>query len=169
MPDEGIDLGVRIGDLPDSSLKATLVGHVRRAIYAAPEYLARFGVPRTPGDLAHHACIAFTATTPVPDRWSFPSRTVGRRSVRVRPRLVVNTAEAAIDAAVANLGVVRALSYQVDHLVAAGSLTPVLEAHEPDPQPIRLLQPPGRHALPKVRAFAERAARELRAKFGRRR
>ncbi|MGH6837167.1 MAG: LysR substrate-binding domain-containing protein, partial [Methylocella sp.] len=68
--DEGLDLGVRLGHLPDSSLRAVRVGEVRRAIYASPEYLARNGVPRTPHDLANHRVIACTATTPIADRWS---------------------------------------------------------------------------------------------------
>ena len=69
--DEGLDLGVRIGQLPDSSLRAVLVGQVRRVICAAPQYLARHGVPATPRDLADHTVVACTAVTPIPDRWSF--------------------------------------------------------------------------------------------------
>src|SRR6516162_3112929 len=121
--DEGLDLGVRIGQLPDSTLRAVRVGQVRRVVCATPQYIARRGVPATPRDLnpassrrgggaavprspgrrGNHSVVACTAVTPVPDRWSFhhPS---GVTSVTVTPRLVVNTTAAAIDAALEDLG-----------------------------------------------------------------
>ena len=101
--DEGLDLGVRIGQLPDSTLRAVRVGQVRRVVCATPQYIARRGVPATPRDLRNHSVVSCTAVTPVPDRWSFhhPS---GVTSVTVTPRLVVNTTAAAIDAALEDLG-----------------------------------------------------------------
>jgi DNA-binding transcriptional LysR family regulator len=66
--DEGLDLGVRIGQLPDSSLLGIRVGQVRRIVCAAPQYLARHGVPTTPRDLGGHSLVACTAVTPIPDR-----------------------------------------------------------------------------------------------------
>lgn len=125
LAEEGLDLGVRIGALPDSALKARLVGQVRTVLCASPAYLAQAGVPRRPADLARHRCIAFTATTPVAERWTFasPSQSPGLRrralAVTVRPRLLVNTGEAAIRAALAGVGVARVLSYQVAQRVAA--------------------------------------------------
>ena len=74
LAEEGIDVAVRIGHLPDSSLKALTVGQVRWVLCASPAYLERAGVPRTLEALSRHDCIAFTATTPVADRWTFPSR-----------------------------------------------------------------------------------------------
>jgi DNA-binding transcriptional LysR family regulator len=101
--DEGLDLGVRIGQLPDSSLRAVRVGQVRRVVCASPQYLARQGVPVTPRDLGNHSVVACTAVTPIPDRWSFhgPGRVT---SVAVTPRLVVNTTAAAVDAALDGAG-----------------------------------------------------------------
>src|SRR5215470_10027245 len=69
--DEGLDIGVRIGQLPDSSLRAVHVGEVRRIVCAAPQYIARHGMPAAPHDLSSHTVVACTAVTPIPDRWSF--------------------------------------------------------------------------------------------------
>lgn len=162
--DEGVDLGVRIGALPDSTLRARTVGSVRSVLCASPAYLERVGTPRRPEDLTRHQCIAFTGTTPIVDRWSFPSDTGRERSVPVKPRLTVNTGQAAIDAALDGFGLVRALSYQVDELIKKNRLVPVLLKFEPEPLPVQIVQPQGAP----VRAatlFADLAAERLRAKF----
>jgi DNA-binding transcriptional LysR family regulator len=132
--DEGLDLGVRIGQLPDSSLRAVLVGQVRRVICAAPQYIARYGVPATPRDLANHSVVACTAVTPIPDRWSF-HRPNGVTSVAVTPRLVVNTTAAAVDAALDGFGLACILSYQAEPHTATGLLQTVLVEYEPPPHP----------------------------------
>jgi DNA-binding transcriptional LysR family regulator len=140
LADEGLDLGVRLGALPDSSLRARLVGHVRSVVCASPRYLQRAGLPRSPEALSKHECIAFEGTTPIADRWAFPAPGGRERAVVVRPRIVVNSGQAAIDAALAGLGLVRVLSYQVDRLVAQKRLRIVLQAFEPPPVPIHLVQ-----------------------------
>ncbi len=142
LAEEGIDGGVRIGVLPDSSLRARLVGHVRSVVCASPKYLERAGKPRDPSSLTKHACISWSGTVPVADRWSFRRAGGSRRDavVTVRPRLIVNTGQAAIDAALAGLGIVRALSYQVDSLVERGDLQLLLRAYEPEPIPIHVVQ-----------------------------
>jgi DNA-binding transcriptional LysR family regulator len=163
LAEEGIDVAARIGALPDSALRARPVGQVRSVLCASPVYLARMGVPRTPEALARHSCIAFTATTPIPERWSFPARAPSRRerTVQVRARLVVNTGQAAIDAALAGLGIVRLLSYQVSRLVADGALRVLLQAHERAPVPVQLVHLPG--ALSRAAsAFLALAAERLR-------
>jgi DNA-binding transcriptional LysR family regulator len=165
LAEEGLDLGVRIGALPDSALKARLVGHVRSVICASPEYLERQGAPRSPESLARHQCVAFTATTPIAERWSFPSQGRRERSVTVHPRLVVNTGQAAIDAALAGTGLVRMLSYQVDEWVTRGKLRVVLRAFEPEPVPVHLVQLPGAPSRI-TSAFAEFAAAELIRRLG---
>jgi DNA-binding transcriptional LysR family regulator len=162
--DQDIDVGVRIAPLGDSTLKAIRVGSVRRAIYASPTYLAAHGEPRTPDGLARHACIAFTGLTPIIDRWTV-GRGRGKRVVRVAPRLVVNGAEAAIDAAVAGVGLTCVLSYMVDHLVGANLLRPVLQSFEPPPIPIHILYPGGRHLPHKTRLLLDAMVGALRAKF----
>jgi DNA-binding transcriptional LysR family regulator len=163
--DEGLDVGVRLGHLPDSSLRAIQVGHVRRAVYASPDYLARHGTPQTPQDLGNHGCIACSAVTAVPDRWSF-EREQRSFAVAVKPRLIVNTTDAAIDAAVAGQGLTCVLSYQVDNHVAAGRLQRVLVEYEPPSIPIHVLHPAGRYLSPKVRLFIDDATTAIRQKFG---
>jgi DNA-binding transcriptional LysR family regulator len=162
--DEGVDLGIRLAPLPDSSLRAVSAGAVRRAVYASPDYLVRHGVPTRPEQLAGHACIAFGSMGATADRWSFGPDQSGP-VVAVRPRLVVTTAEAAIDAATAGLGLTRVLSYQADPWVAGGRLQAVLQDHE-TVVPIHLVHPAGRHLPAKVRLFIDRAVASLRARFG---
>jgi DNA-binding transcriptional LysR family regulator len=166
LAEEAVDLGVRIGGLPDSSLRSRLVGHVRWVVCASPAYLQRRGTPRDPRALARHACIAFTGTTPVPERWSFARRGGRERSVLVRSRLVVNTGQAAVDAALAGLGLARVLSYQVEDLVARQRLRIVLADHEPPPAPIHIVQLPGAQVRA-ASAFADLAVERLRARFSR--
>jgi DNA-binding transcriptional LysR family regulator len=159
LADEGIDIGVRIGALPDSALKARVIGHVRTVACASPAYLARAGRPRAPSALAKHQVIAFTATTPLVERWAFRGA-----SVRVRPRLVTNTGQAAIDAAVAGAGIARVMSYQVAASVDAGKLEIVLARYEPEPVPVQLVQLPG-VAARVATTFAEFAAERLKARL----
>lgn len=163
--DEGLDVGVRLGHLPDSSLRAIPVGHVRRAVYASPEYIARHGIPETPQDLVDHRCIACTAVTPIPDRWTF-EREQRSYAVAIRPRMIVNTTDAAVDAAVAGQGLTCVLSYQAEAHLAAGQLHRVLADEEPPPIPIHLLHPAGRYLPAKVRLFIDHAAVALRETFG---
>jgi DNA-binding transcriptional LysR family regulator len=163
--DEGLDLGVRIGQLPDSSLQAVRVGQVRRVVCASPQYIARNGVPVTPRDLGSHSVVACTAVTPIPDRWSF-HRPGGVTSVAVTPRLVVNTTAAAVDAALDSLGLTCILSYQAEPHAAAGRLQTVLVEYEPPPTPIHIVRPEGRHLPAKVRLFLDHVAEGLRRKFG---
>ena len=164
MVDEGIDVAIRLGHLRDSTLKAIRTGFVRRGVYASPSYLAAHDPPRVPADLGQHTCIAFTGITPNPSRWTFGSGR-SRTVVAVSPRLVSNLADAAIDSAVMGLGLTCVLSYMVDHLVAAGTLRPVLTSFEPPPIPVAVVHPAGRHPPLKTRAFVEQAVADLRTKF----
>jgi DNA-binding transcriptional LysR family regulator len=163
--DEGLDLGVRIGQLPDSSLRAIRVGQVRRVVCATPEYIARHGVPATPRDLRNHSIVACTAVTPIPERWSFRSPS-GVTSISVSTRLVVNTTAAAVEAALGGLGITCILSYQTEPHATAGRLQTVLVEYEPPPAPIHIVHPEGRHLPIKVRLFLDHAAIGLRRKFG---
>jgi DNA-binding transcriptional LysR family regulator len=162
--DEGIDLGVRIAHLPDSSLRASHVGSVRRVICASPAYLAELGEPTHPDDLPLHRTIATTGIRPMPDRWGFGVEEA-EITVQVKPRLAVSTVQAALDAAVAGGGLVRVLSYQSEPLEAAGLLRRVLTGFEPPPIPIHLVYPAGRHLPLKTRLFLDRAATALRGRF----
>lgn len=164
LAEESIDVAVRIGKLPDSSLRARQLGHVRSVVCASPSYLERAGVPRSPDALAKHSCIAFTATTPLPERWAFPGARGRERSVAARARLTVNTGQAAIDAALSGVGLVRVFSYQVGPLVASNKLRIVLSRFEPEPAPVHLVQLPGA-ASRAASAFVDLATTRLRAKL----
>ena len=150
---EHVDVAVRIGDLPDSTLVATGVGKIRRVVCASPAYLAAHGTPAKPRDLAEHQCITFEALASVPC-WVFGSGKSAQQ-VPVLPRLEINTAEAAIAAAILGVGLTRVLSYQVADAVRDGALRIVLEPFESAPFPINLVHM-GQGPLPlKVRAFLD--------------
>src|SRR5262245_3342235 len=153
--DEGVDAAVRIGHLPDSALVATRVGEIHRIACASPDYLARHRTPRAPADLRDHDVVAFTGLTATP-QWTFARR----HAVRVRPRLAVNTADAALALAAAGHGVTCVLSYQADEYLADGRLRRVLAANEPPPLPVHVVPPPASSA--KLRAFVDAAVPHLR-------
>ncbi len=161
--DEHIDLALRIGTLPDSGLMATRVGEVRRVVCGSPAYFAARGTPKQPDDLAGHDCIT-SDVLDSPNVWRFGT---GRSeiAVTVHPRMRVTTAEAAIDAAVAGIGIARLLSYQVARALAEGALTLALEEFEPRPQPVSLLHAGGKRVPLKLRAFLDFAAPRLRARL----
>jgi DNA-binding transcriptional LysR family regulator len=161
--EDHVDLALRIGSLPDSGLIATHLGSIRRVVCASPAYLAKSGAPAVPRDLAAHQCISFellaTAST-----WRFHVDGADS-SVPIHPRLIVSTAEAAIDAAIAGLGVTCVMSYQVEAALRAGALRLLLESFEPPPLPVSFLySSQGRLPL-KLRALLDFAAPRLRARL----
>ncbi len=158
--EEGLDVAVRIGALAESSAIASRVGALHRIVVASPDYLARCGTPKAPAELGAHAIVAFSGMEGA-DRWVFRGQG-GEASVAIRPRLVVTTAEAAVDAARAGFGVTRVLSYQAADDIARGSLRRLLQAHEGAELPVHLLYPGGRHPPPKLRAFLDFAVPRLR-------
>ena len=163
LQEEHVDLAVRIGELPDSSLVATRVGSISRVVCGSPDYFAERGTPRSPGELSTHDCITFEGLTS-PDAWTFAA---GKSTVSValHSRLVVNTAEAAIDAAIAGIGLTRVLSYQVASAIRAGTLAVALREFEPPPWPVSLVYA-GQGLLPlKLRAFLDFAAPRLKARL----
>lgn len=163
LTDEGMDVAVRIGDLPDSSLQAIRVGSVRRVVCAAPAYLAQHGEPQTPQALAEHTLISASAVTPAL-QWRF--KVDGElRSVPITPRLVTTSNDAAIAAAVGGFGLTRLMSYQVDDLVRRGQLRLVLQPFELAPLPVHLVHREGRHASHKARAFLDLAIERLSARL----
>jgi DNA-binding transcriptional LysR family regulator len=159
--EEGIDLAVRIGPLPDSNLVAKKIGTVRRMLVASPDYLARRGVPQTPGDLRLHSIIAFTGLMPNGE-WRFLD---GKRanSISLAPRFEINDAIASIAAAEMGDGITVALSYMVADKVRDGRLAPVLDSFTPPPVPVHLVYPQNRLISSKLRAFVDFASPRLRA------
>ncbi|MBK7417046.1 MAG: LysR family transcriptional regulator [Dechloromonas sp.] len=151
--EEGLDVGVRIGELPDSSMRAIPVGHVRRVVCAAPDYLACHGEPDEPQALAGHRLINASTVSPASE-WRFGNASNGI-AVKIQPRLTVTNNEAAIQAALRGFGITRLISYQVAAHLAAGRLKRILVAHEPAPLPIHVLHREGRQASAKVRSFVD--------------
>ncbi|MBZ9671591.1 LysR family transcriptional regulator [Mesorhizobium sp. ES1-3] len=163
LAEDHIDLAVRIGRLPDSRMVAIRVGSIGHVVCASPAYLALHGIPRTPGELDTHSCITFEGLGSLAT-WTF---TVDKADfiVPVRSRLRVNTAEAAIDAAIAGVGLTRVLSYQIVAAIRSGTLRPVLGDFEPEPWPVNLVHA-GQGRLPvKLRAFLDFAAPRLRERL----
>jgi DNA-binding transcriptional LysR family regulator len=148
--EEGLDAAIRIGALTAASAVATRVGGLRRIVVAAPAYLKRRGRPKSPRDLAAHDTIAFVGMDGA-ERWRF----AGGVEAAIKPRLIVNTAEAAIDAAASGFGIVRVLSYQAADALSDKTLVRLLREHEGDEIPVHVVYPDGRHPPPKLRAFLD--------------
>lgn len=157
--EEGIDVAVRIGPLADSALKAVKIGEVRQLLVASPAYVERHGAPDTIQDLTHHRLIATTGPR-VTNEWQFSSR---RWRVDPRPRLIVNTIDAAIAAAEAGLGIANVLSYQAAAALDERRLVALLSHDNPPPLPVHLIFDPARAALASVRLFIEAMKARARA------
>jgi DNA-binding transcriptional LysR family regulator len=159
--DDHVDVAIRVGQLPDSSMMATRLGAVGWVTCASPAYLEARGEPLTPEALGEHDCVVFQGLY-ADDGWAF-GRGKQARSLPVRPRFAVNSADAAIAAAIASAGITRVLSYQVAAAVAADRLRLILRPHEPEPLPVHLVHA-GQSLLPlKLRAFLDFAAPRLKA------
>ena len=150
--EDHVDMAVRIGPLPDSTMIATRVGSMRTVVCASPKLLAGQGVPKSPEDLAGLPCVNFEFLSPA-SAWPY---------MPIRPRLSVTTAEAAVWAAAQGLGVTRVLHYQCADAINDGSLRIILANFEVEPLPVHLLHA-ARGALPaKLRVFLDFAAGRLR-------
>ena len=161
--EDQIHAAVRIGVLPDSGLIATSLGAVRRVVCASPAYLARHGRPTNPHDLASHACVGFELFATA-NSWSF---SIDGNEVRFpfQPRLVVNTAEAAVDAVIAGVGLTSVLSYQVESALRARQLEIVLQQYETRALPVSVLYSDQDRLPQKLRALLDFAAPRLRMRL----
>jgi len=182
--EEGIDVGIRIGELPDSSMRALRVGSVRLVLCASPEYLEKHypspknapsqthassqkhGLPQHPNELLSHTIIASSAGNNAVD-WRFNmqknSKNPKEKTLRIKPRLTTTTNDSAIDAAVRGFGIARLLSYQIAPQVASGELKIILSDYEPAPRPIHIVHREGRYTSTRVRAFIDLMAEQLRS------
>lgn len=156
--EEGIDVAVRIGRLPDSEQTAIKVGSVRRVVCGTRAYFERHGRPERPADLSSHTIVVNTGSS-APLDWHFGG---DGAAVTLHPRLFCNTVDASIAAAMSGWGLARVLSYQIARHVAAGQLEIVLEAYEQEPLPIHVMHTEGRHVSAKTRAFVDFAVERLR-------
>jgi DNA-binding transcriptional LysR family regulator len=156
--EEGMDAGVRIGHLAESSLVAVHVSETRRVVCAAPAYLKKAGAPKVPRDLSHHRCIGFSGLSA--GEWSFGTQS--RERVQIRAVLATNQVDAALDACVRGVGCAQFLAYQVQALLDSGRLKRVLQDHEPAALPIHVVYPYARLLSSNVRAFVDFAVPRLR-------
>jgi DNA-binding transcriptional LysR family regulator len=163
--DDHIDMAVRIGALAESALAATKVGSVRRVVCGSPAYFAARGTPKRPEDLSALSAVTFDPLSSTED-WVFPGPK-SKRELRVpmRARLSVNTAEAAIDAAAAGVGVTRVLSYQVEQALLDGRIQIVLAEFEPEAAPVSLIHAGRELTALKVRMLLDFATPRLRARL----
>jgi DNA-binding transcriptional LysR family regulator len=156
---EHVDVGLRIGALPDSSLIAIPVGTTRRIACASPAYLAARGTPRTPNELLEHDCIKYSGFAS-PDVWTF-SKGKTTIAVPVQARLTVGSAGAACDAACAGIGITMTFAYSFQKALESGALTTVLDEFQTAELPVNLVYTANRFLPIKVRAFLDFAAPRL--------
>ena len=161
--EEGIDVGVRIGRLPDSSLVAVPIGETRRVVCASPAYLKRAGTPVALADLAAHRCVSFGGLAPG-NEWTFAAGGKTTR-VTVAPALASNQIDPALDACVGGAGLGQFLSYQVRALLEARKLKCVLAGFESPPLPIHAIYPSARLLSSNVRALVDWVVPRLRARM----
>jgi len=157
MMEEGIDVGIRIGELPDSNLVALRVGAIRRVLCASPAYLKKHGTPSTLQELTKHTIIA-ASNVSASTEWKFGSD----YSVKIKPRLIVTTNDAAIEAACMGFGITRLMSYQITSHIADKKLKVILANYELSPLPVHILHREGRHKSARVRSFIDLAVANLR-------
>ncbi|SHK31920.1 transcriptional regulator, LysR family [Bradyrhizobium lablabi] len=150
--EDGVDLAVRIGHLPDSTLVARQVGEMRRIVVASPDYLKSRGEPKRPAAIESHETIQFGATAST--EWQFVE---DGREVRLAatPRFTTNSADAAIQYAEQGGGLTRVLAYQAADAIERGRLKIVLQKFEQPPLPIHLVYPTSRLLSAKVRTFID--------------
>jgi len=158
--DEGMDVAIRIGHLPDSGLRAIKVGQVRRVLCASPAYLEKFGTPQLPADLSQHSIISSSAVSPHIE-WRFQANHEPLL-MRIDPRLTVTSNDAALAAAAGGLGIARLLSYQVCNEVDSDALRLVLEAFEEEPWPVHVVHREDKLGSSKVRSFIDDMVDNLR-------
>jgi DNA-binding transcriptional LysR family regulator len=162
--EDGIDLAVRIGHLADSSLVARQVGAMRRIVVAAPGYLKRRGEPKSPEAIATHDTIQFGASA-LTAEWRFASEG-GEIRIDVAPRLVTNSADAAIHDAVEGGGLTRVLAYQAADAIKRRRLKIVLDPFEQPALPIHIVYPTSRLLSAKVRTFIDLVVEAADWRFG---
>jgi DNA-binding transcriptional LysR family regulator len=152
---DGIDVAIRIGEIADASLITRKLISDRRIICASPQYLDRYGIPKTPNDLAHHNCLSLNAQKTTLNQWRFRDAS-GLREMRVRGNFAVNSGQALYEAILAGLGIGRVVQFLAQPELTSGQLVPLLmEYAEANEVGIYAVLPSQRYLLPKVRCFVE--------------
>ncbi len=160
MLEEGVDVAIRIAELPDSSYRAQRVGSVRRVLCASPDYLEKHGIPQMLDDLRKHQIILARGLNPNDEMCFLHDGQT--HTIKLQPVLSVSDNDSAAHAAMANLGITHLLSYQITEPLQAGKLKIVLSEFESPPVPIHIMHREGRHSSAKVRSFVDLMASHLR-------
>jgi DNA-binding transcriptional LysR family regulator len=160
LAEEGFDVALRIGELPDSSMIGIRVGNVRRIVVGAPAYFAKEGIPTNPRELADRRMIMTTSAS-ASREWRFREQHKPL-AIRVQPSLTVNLNQTAIIAAVRGQGMTQVLSYQVAAELSDGRLQIALSEYELSSLPVHVVYPEARKASAKVRSVASFLAEHLR-------
>ncbi len=160
LANEGIDVAIRIAELPDSSLTAVRVGSVRTILCASPDYLAKRGSPQAPSDLSGHSIVNFVNRAPGGE-WVFHKSGKTQR-FKVTSQLNLNIADVAIDAAVAGRGITRVLSYMIAPHLTSGALKLVLDTYAPPPVPVHVVHKEAGLTSARVRAVVDHLVPRLR-------
>lgn len=158
--EDGVDVAIRIGPLPDSSLFARNVGNVRRVVCASTAYLEAHGEPNKPEEIRDHPIIHSSADARLTE-WRF-SEQGKQRNVSFRPHLICTTHQAAIAAVCRHAGITRCMSYQIHEPLQQGRLRTVLQRYELPPHPVSVVYREGRRATARVRSFVDFAVSRLR-------
>lgn len=151
----GIDLAVRQGRLANSAMVARKICDARRLIVATPDYLKRFGTPKTPDDIASHNCLAFAGHPSLND-WHFKNADGRDQTIRIAGNFLANNGEAVYKMALAGLGLAKLSDFLLGDDVAEGRLVPVLTDYlDEEVTPIHVVYPDPRHLSPKVRVLID--------------
>ena len=152
--EEGADLGIRLGTLPDSSLVARKICDLGRVVCASPAYLRKHGTPKRAQDLLQHNCLAISYS-PGLRRWPFASSD-GVRHIEVSGNVSANTAETLLRLALLGVGIIRLSDAIVGEAIRDGHLVPLLQdIHHAEPLPLHAVYPQGRHRSPRVAAMID--------------
>ncbi len=165
MIEEGFDLTIRVGDLPDSSLIARRLAGNRRVICAAPSYFASHPAPRVPSDLSGHNCLVYTYRRPRND-WPFRGPDGREETIEVSGNLETDNSESLLLVARGGLGVALLPLWMAGEDLAAGRLLEALQDYQTPDHPIHAIYPPGRHLSAKVRSFVDFLAERYRTQSG---
>ncbi len=154
--EEGVDCALRVGAVRDEGVVARPLGRLRQGSYAAPSYIARFGVPLHPGELHRHRCVDYR----LPDNgrvdpWEYVDHGGTVHRVDVPSRVSANTADAYLACALAGLGLIQIPEYDAEPYVRSGALQPVLTEWRPAPMPVAILLPHRRYVPQRVRVFVD--------------
>ena len=155
--EEEVDVAIRIGQLPDSTLIARKLGRTRRMVVGSPSYLEQHGIPCTPDDLKNHNCIILTSATSF-NRWEFKGPD-GPRRIEVSGNFETNNAVALLNGALGGIGLIRAGNFTLAKEIKAGRLVPVLADYEATTETnVYAVYPHGRYLSSKVRVFIDMLA-----------